>query len=283
MRSSFVDQRQHSALLSATWASAYHISMRQQLVDYRVFWRQFRDAYQSTGAVLPSGRALARALSHYVREPGEAASAAGGNEFQATQSTNAPGRRILEVGPGTGAVTSQIVGDLRSGDQLDLVERNDQFVAHLQERIATAEPFRSVANRIALLHAAVEDLPKDRQYDLIISGLPLNNFTVQSVREIFTKMRELLAPGGTLSFFEYVAVRRVKSIVSGRADRERLTGISRLFCEVLSSTEVRRDLVLANVPPAWVHHVRFETGSTEHGARSKNSGSSLPAPCSPLP
>jgi phospholipid N-methyltransferase len=231
--------------------------MRQQWADYRVFWRQFREAYHSTGAVLPSGRSLARALSHYVREPGEAASAAGSNGFQARQSTPVPRRRILEVGPGTGAVTAQIVVDLRPGDQLALVERNDQFVAHLRERIATAEPFRSAADRISLLHAAVEDLPEDTKYDLIISGLPLNNFAVQSVSQILTKMRELLAPGGTLSFFEYVGVRRVKSLVSSRPDRERLNGISRLFREVLSSTEVRRDLVLANVPPAWVHHVRF--------------------------
>lgn len=234
----------------------------QQWADYRVFWRQFRDAYHSTGAVLPSGRALARALSHYVREPGEAAdgeaaSAAGTNGFQSAPIAPAPRRRILEVGPGTGAVTAQIVVDLRPGDQLDLVERNDQFVAHLRDRVATAESFQSAADRITLLHAAVEDLPQDRPYDLIISGLPLNNFTVESVREILTKMSTLLAPGGTLSFFEYVAVRRVKSFVSGRADRERLTRISRLFREVLSSTEVRRDLVLANLPPAWVHHVRF--------------------------
>jgi phospholipid N-methyltransferase len=281
--------------------------MRQQWADYRIFWRQFRDAYHSTGAVLPSGRALARALSHYVREPnnaagGDAASnfggpgtrnmpaagcpsraAAGTNGCQAPQGTPTPGRRILEVGPGTGAVTAQIVNDLRPGDQLDLVERNDQFVAHLRERIATSEPFRAAADRILLWHAAVEDLPRDRQYDLIISGLPLNNFTVESVRKILSKMRELLTPGGTLSFFEYVAVRRVKSLVSGRADRERLTGISHLFCEVLSSTEVRRDLVLANVPPAWVHHVRFQAGSLEQGAWCKNSDSLFPAPCPPLP
>jgi phosphatidylethanolamine/phosphatidyl-N-methylethanolamine N-methyltransferase len=236
--------------------------MRQQWSDYRLFWRQFRDAYHSTGAVLPSGRALARALSHFVREPGEpadgeAASAAGTNGFQSPQSDPAPSRRILEVGPGTGAVTAQIVNEMRPDDHLDLVERNDQFVAHLRERIASAEPFRSAASRISLLHAAVEDLSDDRQYDLIISGLPLNNFAVESVRGLLTKMRELLAPSGTLSFFEYVAVRRVKSLVSGRADRERLSGISQLFRDIVSPAEVRRDLVLTNVPPAWVHHVQF--------------------------
>jgi phospholipid N-methyltransferase len=231
--------------------------MHQQWNDYRVFWRQFRDAYPSTGAVLPSGRALARALSRYVREPGEVASATGHNGI-ATASPQTFGRRILEVGPGTGAVTAQIIRDMRPDDRLDLVERNEKFVAHLRERMAATEPFRSAANRIALLHSAVQDLPNDTQYDLIISGLPLNNFSVDSVREIMTKLRQLLAHGGTLSFFEYVAVRRAKALVSGRAERERLTGISRLFHDLLATNEVRRDLVVANVTPAWVHHVRFK-------------------------
>jgi phospholipid N-methyltransferase len=193
-------------------------------------------------------------------------------------------RRILEVGPGTGAVTAQIVRDMRPGDCLDLVERNDQFVAHLRERIATAEPFRSAADRIAIMHIAVEDLPDDRQYDLIISGLPLNNFSVESVRGIMNKLRGLLAAGGTLSFFEYVAVRRAKALVSGRRERERLAGISRLFRELLSTNEVNRDLVVANVTPAWVHHVRFIAGSrpegTRQGARNSTSGSPLSAPSS---
>jgi phospholipid N-methyltransferase len=261
--------------------------MRQRWADYRVFWRQFRDAYNSTGAVLPSGRALARALSRYVREPGEgeAASLAGSNGF-ATAPTNTWVRRILEVGPGTGAVTAQIIHDMRTGDRLDLVERNDQFVAHLRERMAMAEPFQSAADRITLLHAPVEELPEDQKYDLIISGLPLNNFSVESVRQIMNKLQRLLAAGGTLSFFEYVAVRRAKSLLSGRAERERLTGISRLFRELLTS-EVRRDLVVANVTPAWVHHVRFAAGSrpegTRHGAGSTTSGSQLSAPGSSLP
>jgi phosphatidylethanolamine/phosphatidyl-N-methylethanolamine N-methyltransferase len=260
--------------------------MRQQWADYRVFWRQFRDAYNSTGAVLPSGRALARALSRYVREPaeGEAASAAG-NGVQPRQ-TPLTARRILEVGPGTGAVTAQIIHDMRPDDRLDLVERNDQFVTHLRERMTMAEPFRSAADRITLLHAPVEELPNDQQYDLIISGLPLNNFSIDSVREIMNKFRRLLAAGGTLSFFEYVAVRRAKSLLSGRAERERLAGISRLFRELLTS-EVRRDLVVANVTPAWVHHVRFAAGShpegTQHGAGSTTSGSELSAPRSSLP
>ena len=216
--------------------------MSQRLADYRVFWREFRQAYHTTGAVLPSGRALCRALSHYVRD-GEAAT------------TGVP-RRILEVGPGTGAVTVQIARDMRPGDQLTLVERNEQFVEHLRQQLAGSAAFDGVRDRIDLLHCSVEDIPENEPYDLIVSGLPLNNFSVELVDSLVSKLKKLLAPGGVLSFFEYVAIRRAKAIVSPRADRDRLSGIERILSELLGENEVRRDLVLANVPPAWVHHVK---------------------------
>jgi phosphatidylethanolamine/phosphatidyl-N-methylethanolamine N-methyltransferase len=220
--------------------------MRQRLADYRVFWRQFRQAYNSTGAVLPSGRGLAAALSRFVRD---------GNAVAAGNNNATKARHILEVGPGTGAVTLQIIHDLGPDDRLVLVERNEQFVSHLKQRLAEMPIAQSVRDRISLIHAAVEDLPDNELFDLIVSGLPLNNFAVDIVQQILSKLSRLLAPGGTLSFFEYVAVRRAKSLVCSPADRERLQGIARVLGGFLKA-EVRRDLVLANVPPAWVHHVR---------------------------
>jgi phospholipid N-methyltransferase len=233
--------------------------MRQQWADYRVFWRQFREMYESTGAVLPSGRALAAALSRYVRD-GEWHAARSLRDSESAVSEKLPyvGRRILEVGPGTGAVTGQIVRAMWPGDRLVLVERNDQFVAWLRRRLGEMPEFESASDRITLVHAAVEELPEEKPFHLIISGLPLNNFSAESVKQILAKLRRLLAQGGTLSFFEYVAIRRAKALVSRREERERLRSISALFRDLLGEHETRRELVLANVPPAWVHHVRFD-------------------------
>jgi phospholipid N-methyltransferase len=229
--------------------------MGQRLAEYKVFWREFRQAYHTTGAVLPSGRALARALSRFVRD-GKAASEAGQSGVSHSASR---ARRILEVGPGTGAVTKQIVRDMRPHDRLTLVERNDQFVDHLRFQLANDTVFESARDRIDLLHASVEDISENEPFDLIISGLPLNNFSVELVKVLLNKMQMLLAPGGVLSFFEYVAIRRAKAIVSPRADRERLNGIARVLDDLLKGREVRRDLVLTNVPPAWVHHVKKDS------------------------
>jgi phospholipid N-methyltransferase len=153
---------------------------------------------------------------------------------------------------------------MRSRDRLVLVERNEEFVAHLRDRLPEFAADGSSRDRISLIHGPIEELPDNEPFDLIVSGLPLNNFTVESVEQILSKLSRLLAPGGTLSFFEYVAVRRAKALVCSSADRERLRGIARVLDGFLRS-EVRRDIVLTNVPPAWVHHVRLGQAATEAG------------------
>ena len=188
---------------------------------------------------MPSGRHLAGALTRFVSEK------------------SLPPRKILEVGPGTGAVTRQIVAGMGSADCLDMVELNRTFVEQLEQRFRTEPAFRAVADCSRVLHCPVEDLPRGERYQVIVSGLPLNNFAVAEVERILAVLLELLAPGGTLSFFEYIAVRSLRAVVSGRAERERLRRIGKALHGLLHGREIRRDAVWRNVPPAWVHHVKF--------------------------
>jgi phospholipid N-methyltransferase len=212
--------------------------MTSRLHEYRLFLGQYARHFRSTGAVLPSGRWLAAALSRFVTGDGV-------------------GQRILEVGPGTGAVTRRIAARMGAADRLDLVELNDAFVASLRTALAQESALQRIADRTQLFHSAVEQLPGEGCYDVIISGLPLNNFAPSEVEQILAKLAALLKPGGTLSFFEYIALRHARTLVSGRAERARLRGIGRALAAVLDGHEVRRDWVWPNVPPAWVHHVRF--------------------------
>jgi phospholipid N-methyltransferase len=146
---------------------------------------------------------------------------------------------------------------MRADDRLVLVERNEHFIERLKARMTDAPLFCQAAGRIELVHASVEELAEDKPFDLIISGLPLNNFSAELVEQILAKFRRLLSPGGTVSFFEYVGIRRAKALVSLR-DRERLRAVGRVMQEVVRPNEFHCDLVLANVPPAWVHHLRWE-------------------------
>jgi phospholipid N-methyltransferase len=213
--------------------------MRKRFAEYGLFFGEFVRNFHTTGAVLPSSPWLASALVRFVGEPAPEP------------------RRILEIGPGTGAVTRRLVAALQPEDRLDLVELNGAFVRVLNRRFDTEHVFRAAAPRSRVLHCALEDLPRDTPYDLIISGLPLNNFPVGQVKRILRTIEQLGTSGGTLSFFEYIAVRRARAMVSGYSERLRLRGIGHALDKLLDGREIRRDWIWPNIPPAWVHHVRI--------------------------
>jgi phospholipid N-methyltransferase len=100
-------------------------------------------------------------------------------------------------------------------------------------------------------------LGEDGQFDLIISGLPLNNFSSGDVRHILEAYARLLKPGGILSFFQYILIRPAKMFVSVGSERSRLKDVGQVIEGVLGEREFAREWVWVNVPPAWVHHIRY--------------------------
>src|SRR5262245_34325403 len=107
------------------------------LTECQRFYRQFRDQYHTTGSILPSSRALARAMTRPMRR-------------------RQPPRRILEVGPGTGAITAEIVRHLRPGDQFDIVEINAEFVACLGQRFSEESDFQKKRAQSRIIHAPLQ-------------------------------------------------------------------------------------------------------------------------------
>ena len=219
--------------------------MAHPLDAHRTFFREFRRHFHTTGSVIPSSPFLAKALARYVKQDN-------------SEAGNQP-RSILEVGPGTGAVTDKIVAALGPQDRLALVEINDEFVALLKRRFETLPQLKAVASRVTILQNGVERLTEERHYDLIVSGLPLNNFSVADVEQILSVFARLLKPSGRLSFFQYIGLRRLRWLVSQAAERERLHGVGLALDRLLRQRELRREAVWLNFPPAWVHHVQFPT------------------------
>ena len=207
--------------------------------NYRLFWQEFRRTFESTGAIAPSGRRLCRALARYVAGDGKP-------------------QRILEVGPGTGVVTDAIIFQMGPRDTLDVVELNERFVAALRERLVSDPHWQRVADRVRIHHLPIEQLNAAERYDVIVSGLPFNNFPVELVQNILTHLEKLAAPGATLSFFEYVAIRRIKAVVCAKPDRVRLKGIGAVLNDAFANQQFRQECIVANVSPAWVHHLRYD-------------------------
>ena len=207
------------------------------LSDYRAFLTQFLRNYHTTGAVIPSGRALASALCRHV-------------------GTGAP-QKILEAGPGTGAVTGRVVERMRPEDQLWMVELNPTFAAHLRRAFEQRPAFRAVAERSHLVEGSVQELDQDGEFDIVVSGLPLNNFSSEDVGAILDAYSRLLKPAGVLSFFQYILIRDAKTLVSLGMERRRLKRVGAAIDSLLEEREFAREWVWPNVPPAWVHHLRF--------------------------
>ena len=211
-----------------------------RLSDYQTFLTQFLRNYETTGSVIPSGRALGGALCRHVG-------------YGSAQ-------KILEAGPGTGAVTGCIIDRMRHDDELWMVELNPTFAAHLRTAFEEKPAFRDAASRCHLIEGSVEQLGplgKDAEFDLIISSLPLNNFSSEDVRTILQAYAKLLKPGGILSFFQYILIRPAKMFVSVGPERSRLKGVGEAIDGVLGEREFAREWVWVNVPPAWVHHIRY--------------------------
>lgn len=102
-----------------------------------------------TGAVMPSGKFLAKAMAAQVdlQEPGP----------------------IVEIGPGTGPVTEALITRGVPQDRLVLVEFNPDFIDLLKKRFPLATVIQGDAYRIA-------DLLKDRLAQpaaAVVSSLPL--------------------------------------------------------------------------------------------------------------
>jgi phosphatidylethanolamine/phosphatidyl-N-methylethanolamine N-methyltransferase len=207
--------------------------------DQWTFFREFRNRFETTGSILPSSRFLARAITGPLREH-----------------PRARALRVLEIGPGTGAFTGTIVSLLQPGDRFDLVEINDNFAALLRERFQSDPVWMKTAAQSEIHHCPLQEFRSEGQYDVIISGLPFNNFPVPLVEELVGASWDLLAPGGTYSFFEYMFVRSIRCVVSKKADRERLSAIEAFLQGRFRENRFRRNWVFPNVPPAWVQHLR---------------------------
>jgi phospholipid N-methyltransferase len=202
------------------------------------FYTQFRDRYRTTGSIMPSSPSLARALVSELRK-------------------QAPPRRLLEVGPGTGSTTVAILQRLRPGDRLDIVELNEDFVRVLRQRFEEDALFRRWRDQARLIHAPIQEVKGEGVYDFAVSSVPHNILPLALVRDIFHSYRRLLKPGGVLSFYEYYGIRPLKRLYADRRLRRYLHVMERFLYRHFRAYEIAQQTIFFNMPPAVAHHLRF--------------------------
>ncbi|WP_225728144.1 MULTISPECIES: methyltransferase domain-containing protein [unclassified Nocardia] len=204
---------------------------------------------RATGAIAPSGRALARLLTEPVRAEQDRP------------------LRILEVGAGTGAVTRALLPLLRADSELDIVEANPRFAELLRELADAAGP------RVRLHRTLVEELETSRRYDVIVSGLPFTNFEPHQVDSIMGRYFELLRPGGVLTYFAYRGTATARGLLSSRSEALRHRRVEAVLDGYRRRYALGCRTAWLNLPPARVHrlcrpvHADIPVGTTTRTER----------------
>ncbi len=210
--------------------------------------KHFRD----TGSIWPSSPLLARAMT------------------KSLEGVSGP-RRILEVGPGTGPLTKGVLRRLRAGDQFDIVEINDVFCSLLEKEILQKFRTRHPQVAVKLHNAPIEDAALIPGYDLIVCGLPFNNFPPKLVRAIFRQLLALLSNSGELVYFEYAGVRAMKAPIAGSAGRAQLKRIDAIGKSLRRNHSGSTELILGNFPPAVTIRLKREVTAQRGASRGKSS------------
>jgi phosphatidylethanolamine/phosphatidyl-N-methylethanolamine N-methyltransferase len=150
-----------------------------RLDDEVRFLRSWIEKPLHMGAVMPSGRMLARTMAQYVD----------------VDSTGP----VVELGPGTGAITNALIERGVDQKRLVLVEYNPGFCALLRDRYPQAKVVQADAYRLRDSLHEVLGAPASA----VVSGLPLVTKTMQKRLRLIRDAFLALAPGAPFVQFTY--------------------------------------------------------------------------------
>ena len=162
-----------------------------RLDDEMQFIRSWIEKPLSTGAVMPSSKALARTMASYV-----------------DVDANGP---VIELGPGTGPVTEALVRRGVDPARLILVEFNPDFCRLLRTRYPAATVVQGDAYRLRRLLGTIVLEPAAA----VVSGLPLLTKPLRTRLRVLADAMGLLAPGAPFVQFTYAMVPPIPKALSG--------------------------------------------------------------------
>jgi phosphatidylethanolamine/phosphatidyl-N-methylethanolamine N-methyltransferase len=162
-----------------------------RLDDEVQFIRSWIEKPLSTGAVMPSSKALARTMARYV-DP----------------QSSGP---VIELGPGTGPVTEALVQHGVDPARLILVEFNPTFCRLLRTRYPAATVVQGDAYRLRRLLETFVREPAAA----VVSGLPLVTKPLRTRLRLISDAMSLLASGAPFIQFTYAMVPPIPKALSG--------------------------------------------------------------------
>ena len=164
---------------------------KPRLDDEVRFLRSWIEKPLHVGAVMPSGRLLARTMAHYVDPYAEGP--------------------VVELGPGTGAITKALIDHGIDQKRLVLVEYNPGFCALLRDRYPQAKIVQGDAYTLRDTLWNVLSAPATA----IVSGLPLVTKPMMTRLKLIRDAFAALAPGAPFVQFTYAVVPPIPKSLPG--------------------------------------------------------------------
>lgn len=218
------------------------MSLRERIA----FLGQMRSNFEHTGAVQPSSRYLARAMAAPL--------------LRDLPAGGAGPRRIIEIGPGTGAVTRVVAAAMGPHDELVCYEINPEFARLLTDRLRSDPDLTKAAARVVIHVAPAQQLERGDGFDVALCSAPLNNFDADTIDAILGAMIGALRPSGRATLFEYLWLPAVRRAFTRGESGRRLRQAEEAKGLWLAGHGRGSTVVLRNIPPARVHELAREKG-----------------------
>jgi phosphatidylethanolamine/phosphatidyl-N-methylethanolamine N-methyltransferase len=150
------------------------------ILDHIRFLRALAARPRNVGAVAPSGPQLARAMAAQIRLDGP----------------------VLELGPGTGAITGALVAKVGQ-KRLTAIEYDPDFATGLKARFPAMSVIQGDAFDLDRTLGPVAAACGRDPYAAIVSGLPLLNFPMEMRHRLLDGLAARLMPGAPFIQFSY--------------------------------------------------------------------------------
>lgn len=153
-----------------------------QTKETELFFRQWLRSPKSMGAVIPSSRALARAVTRAI--------------------SWRPGQVVVELGAGTGAISQGLIASGLPPEALMMIELDRPLFEYLRDRFPRVRVINGDATRLVdiLRQQGVESV------GTVISGIPMVTMPLAFQRAIIWQSFEVLGPDGCLLQYSYSPV-----------------------------------------------------------------------------
>ena len=201
-----------------------------------VFGQELMTNPRPMGAACPSSPELARRVARMVGK--------------------SPDTFVLEIGAGTGAITSALLRDCVPPHRLIAIERSRSMVTLLQQRFEGVKVVEADACELTTALSTIKDFDP-RRITHIVSSLPLRSLLPEQVEKITREIRKLMAYGPQLVQYTY-------NLRQGSGD---------MLADLRRSVS---SLVWLNLPPARVEV--FSAVSVPNSRPQRKNGVSRPTP-----